>query len=496
MFFSKGQTYLTGFQTVELDSSFGNNGIVITSGTVQIDKTLYTADDKLLCMGYYYKNNQIGNSDWVLARYNYDGSLDNGFGVNGLLFNDDTCSGMVYAMAIQSDHKILVVGKEDCGYVPFIARYNANGAPDLAFGDHGIVMIDFISYLSSCSSLALLENNQILLGGLLYTDSTTSTVLLKLNSDGSVDNSFGNAGLIVFDEGHEFFLSDCMVLEDGNILCYGAEFFGYGPISDETYRVAILKLNTNGELVTSFGNNGKLLIDVLTNAINCRTKAIEMENNQIILGGDYFLIKLHPNGSLDDDFGNQGIIKYSCPFTDIAVWKNEQIFVAGSKMINDYDYGYSVCRFNANGTIDETFNSMGYFDFNISTANDYLQSIIIQPDGKLLLSGSSRTTGAANFTLVRLITDYPDVGVVEPNNDWYLQLYPNPTTGELTINNEQLTINNVEVFDVYGRRQKAEGIKQKAEGGVVIDISHLVAGVYFVKVYTEHGVFVEKVIKN
>jgi len=77
-----------------------------------------------------------------------------------------------------------------------------------------------------------------------------------------------------------------------------------------------------------------------------------------------------------------------------------------------------------------------------------------------------------------------------------ITLVPNPTTGELRIENYELRIKNVEVFDLYGRKQKAESRKQKGEGSVVIDLSQLAAGIYFVKVYTENGIFFEKVIKN
>ena len=71
-----------------------------------------------------------------------------------------------------------------------------------------------------------------------------------------------------------------------------------------------------------------------------------------------------------------------------------------------------------------------------------------------------------------------------------MKVYPNPTTGELTINSEQLTINNVEIFDISGRfltpnpspkwRGESDGL-----GEVVIDISHLPDGVYFLKIGNE-----------
>jgi len=78
-----------------------------------------------------------------------------------------------------------------------------------------------------------------------------------------------------------------------------------------------------------------------------------------------------------------------------------------------------------------------------------------------------------------------------------LSFYPNPTTGVLnltqeTINNEQLTINNIEIFDIYGKKHHLI----PSSSHHLINISHLPAGLYFIKVYTEKGVVVEKVIKN
>jgi hypothetical protein len=75
-------------------------------------------------------------------------------------------------------------------------------------------------------------------------------------------------------------------------------------------------------------------------------------------------------------------------------------------------------------------------------------------------------------------------------------IYPNPTVGELRIENGELRIENVEVFDVYGRKQKAENRKQN-EGSTVIDVSHLSPGIYFVRVYNEKkGIETLKLIKN
>ena len=77
----------------------------------------------------------------------------------------------------------------------------------------------------------------------------------------------------------------------------------------------------------------------------------------------------------------------------------------------------------------------------------------------------------------------------------FVRVYPNPTTGKLTIDNGQLTINNVEVFDVYGRKHECTNAR-KHEGEVLIDILHLSAGIYFIKISTEAGIITKKIIKN
>ena len=77
-----------------------------------------------------------------------------------------------------------------------------------------------------------------------------------------------------------------------------------------------------------------------------------------------------------------------------------------------------------------------------------------------------------------------------------ITLYPNPATGELRVTSYGLQVTGIEILDVTGKNQKAEGRKQKAESEMVIDISHLQAGSYFVKLITEKGIFVEKIIKK
>ena len=86
----------------------------------------------------------------------------------------------------------------------------------------------------------------------------------------------------------------------------------------------------------------------------------------------------------------------------------------------------------------------------------------------------------------------PNIGIKEKTDDFSsIQVYPNPTTGELTIENGELRIKGVEVFDVYGRKQLTID-----NGQLTINISNFSAGVYFVRITTENGVVIKKVVKE
>jgi len=85
---------------------------------------------------------------------------------------------------------------------------------------------------------------------------------------------------------------------------------------------------------------------------------------------------------------------------------------------------------------------------------------------------------------------------INENFQHQTMLYPNPTTGELRIKNYEFRIKSVEVFDILGRKQKGEWGRGQGEGDIKMDISHFPAGVYFVKLITEEGVFVNKIIKK
>jgi len=104
------------------------------------------------------------------------------------------------------------------------------------------------------------------------------------------------------------------------------------------------------------------------------------------------------------------------------------------------------------------------------------------------------TNSAGNDTKALSIKIEDGVGVLE-NEMGNISIYPNPTTGELTIKNGKLTIDEVNIFDIYGKNVLSNHLITSSSNHL-INISHLSAGIYFIKIRTEVGEVIKKVLKE
>jgi len=87
------------------------------------------------------------------------------------------------------------------------------------------------------------------------------------------------------------------------------------------------------------------------------------------------------------------------------------------------------------------------------------------------------------------------VGINESDNIQNISIYPNPTTGELKIESGELRVENIDIFDNYGRKQKII-INYQLSNVNSINISHLQAGIYFLAIATDQGIVYKKVVKE
>ena len=199
-----------------LDTTFGGTGSVITPGghgsgvAVQSDGKIIVAS-------------QTG---FTVARYLSNGTLDTTFGGTGTV-----TSIAARGVVLQGDGKIVVAGGEPVSAFA-AARYNTNGTLDTSFGGSGVVTTSF-TLPATGNSVALQSDGRIVVAGVLGDGAITSNgnyALVRYNSNGSLDTSFGSAGRLVTDvTGFSDSAEGVKVQSDGKIVAAGTSYVSAQP---------------------------------------------------------------------------------------------------------------------------------------------------------------------------------------------------------------------------------------------------------------------------
>jgi len=198
--------------------------------------------------------------------------------------------------------------------------------------------------------------------------------------------------------------------------------------------------------------------------------------------------------------------------TELDVTKNKQLRVLTGK--NNRLTELILTGVKPYGTF-ECYDQNVSLTLNESEAGEYIHSILLNfptfgnsaiSYSESILKSSDTTVRQTNFTVEAIgSNDFQLSGVMNFNysileikmpKNIHLKIYPNPTTGELRIENGELEIKNVEVFDIYGRKQRVESREQNGERETIINISHLPLGIYLLYIDTKQGEIIKKVVKH
>jgi uncharacterized delta-60 repeat protein len=225
------------------------------------------SDGKILAGGFATEPGF--GSWFAITRYNTDGSLDTGFGVGGKSlnnFSDLRAFGIavqeVDHIAIQSDGKILAVG-DALGFPNLydfvIARYNLDGSLDTSFGSGGKVLTDFAGGGDFATQVVIQPDGKIVVGGRVVFSSPANFDfgLVRYNLDGSLDNTFGTNGKVATDFANNNDRLWALALrKDGRIVAGGET---YNPSTG--YDFVVAEYNVDGSLNTKFGSGGRVETD-------------------------------------------------------------------------------------------------------------------------------------------------------------------------------------------------------------------------------------------
>jgi uncharacterized delta-60 repeat protein len=376
------------------------------------------SDGKILVAG-------SASNDFALVRYNADGSLDTSFGIDGKVTTDIGFSDQANSVTVQADGKILVAGFTGGGSGDFaLVRYNADGSLDTSFDLDGIVTTDIGD---EAYSVAVQSDGKILVAG----SASNDFALARYNADGSLDAMFTTDIGLGLSRDQAYSVA---VQSDGNILVAGS-----AGITGDDYDFALVRYNTDGTLDTSFGGTGTGIATTNTGLGFSTDQAYSVavdSNGKILVAGytwdgggvsignpphviqsyDLMLVRYNADGTLDTSFGEPGTgivitqVGASVIGRSVTVQSDDKILVAGFTTIAGSGDEFALIRYNTDGTLDTSFGGTGIVITDIGPFGELGFSVTVQPDGKILVAGETITVdssgaGSSDFALVRYNAD-------------------------------------------------------------------------------------------
>jgi uncharacterized delta-60 repeat protein len=336
------------------------------------------------------------------------GVLDPTFGSGGTVTTSFGKSTEAAAMAIQRDGKIVAAGSIEItsstttGYFT-LARYNPDGSLDTGFGSKGKVTTQ-IGTRCSANAVALQPDGKILEAGMTLSNVADAALIVRYNSDGSLDKTFGQKGLVttIIAQGSVVWSLD-MVTVNGvtKILAAGDVYLG----ATSEWVTGLARYNLDGSLDTSFGSGGEVVTNIgPTDGPGAfRQASLVQGDGKIVVAGNVYvnnsstrefaLARFNTDGSLDATFGSGGVVYTaitgalgdSAEALAVALQSNGDIVAGGASG----GYEWALARYTPSGALDPSFGSGGIV---LTPEDGFVNGLAIQADGKIVAVGSRSST--------------------------------------------------------------------------------------------------------
>ncbi len=413
----------------DLDLTFGQGGEVTTDfkGSNDIaNAAALQSDGKIVTAGIRFVGSSAVTGDFLVARYNPDGTIDRTFGQGGRVTTDFGMTESASAVAIQPDGKIVVAGGTYPGF-PFLgfyalARYNSNGSLDTTFGNNGLVITTFNSEGAFASALVLQPDGKILAAGTKYinftTDDSSNTDfgIARYNSDGSLDTTFGVGGEVAtdFHQGNDDAFA-VILQSDGKIIAAGdsssaATFIDF----------ALTRYLADGSLDTTFGVGGKAETDFGGKNLDQARSIVLQADGKIVAAGttvsrngttqQFAIARYNSNGVQDAAFGRRGLATVNFGSSgqtvhSILLQPDGKLVTVGFSDNESSDSDFLVARINSNGSLDSTFGTAGEVRTSFGDLNGGANAGLLQANGKIVAVGfnATPTRKGVDFALARYL---------------------------------------------------------------------------------------------
>ncbi len=406
-------------------------------------------DGKILAAGTAINPNFSGKL--LVMRLNTDGTLDNGFDGDGTLIVNAFNESYAYDLFVQADGKIVVVGaRYDSNFSASMLamRLNVDGTLDTSFGTGGYSEPNVSAADDFAYAVAPLGNGQFLMAGSrIDANFNNQPVVIRLNADGSVDNTFGSNGIaeVTVDQIENQFWS-VGVQTDGRIVASGSFSVDIGGgLSDRDVLVACF--DANGVLDPTFGTGGTVVKAITPNEQDVAFgQALDASGNIFLTGFteqadftyDGFLLEMDDAGADVTTFGTGGTVTFNPPvdqnvFYDVVLQPDGKPLVCGTSggfIFSPRDQ--VLARYSTTGVLDNTFGTNGYVLNSINGGFDEANALVLQTDGAILVAGRGYSGTNNDITVFRHINDI-STSFAEADEPFAVMVHPNPARRGMSI---------------------------------------------------------------
>lgn len=374
------------------DPAFGSGGGVafnLGRSNDVMTATVLQPDGKVIAVG---RSTARQRSTLVLARYLANGAADPTFGDAGLVRTDiEAGVAITDGTALQPDGKLVVLLGLCPSNARCLARFNANGTLDPAFGTAGRAASGIST--GSVASVAIQPDGKIVgtRGGVLAHGA------FRVTASGAFDPSFGGDGIV--DAAEPTDSSGLLLQPDGRIVLTGSTQ-GSNPVF-VAYRV-----NADGSTDPSFSAS-------IPGTGNAYASALQWDGRIVIAGCTWGsplavrVVRLLGSGALDASLAGSGIatpqfqsgMGQPCA-RSIAIRPDGKIAIAGSLFL--YSFGLMTVQLMPDGAPDASFGTNGLVSVTTGGTVDQAKALVLQPDGRLVVGG---THFQRDFALARVGPD-------------------------------------------------------------------------------------------
>lgn len=456
-----------------LDPTFAQDGQFIQDFGAQDNLTkvrVRQADQKIVAVGTALTPAFAGQL--LVMRFLPDGTPDPDFSDDGVVLITDFNESYAYDLYFQADGKTVVAGTRadaDYQFSMLVIRLNDDGSLDPTFGTNGFSEPEVSVGEDIAYSVVPLEDGRMLLAGTARdSEERNQPVVVRLNEDGTMDDTFGTDGIATVPiTGIDNKFWNLAQQSDGSIVASGHLDMGLTVSGQFNFDVLVARFTSEGTLDGTFGTDGVVTKAISDELVESAFGMAMDGSDKIILCGyttnvdfsyDAYLMELDPDGGVESAFGSDGLVIFDHAvqdaFTGMVLQPDGKILVCGISGGFFFDpHDQLVARFGTDGSLDGSFGTSGFTLMNAMGYFDEANAITLQGDAKILVAGKANNGNQNDIAVTRLRAD---VGAMVPDvaGSATFQLSPNPAVrgGQVLVVPGKATSGAVPVrlFDAIG----------------------------------------------